>query len=97
MWKILQDMRIPEHLTCLLRNLYVGQEATVTTGHGMTDWFQIGEGVSQGCILSPCLINLYAEYIIRNSGLKETQAGIKLPGASDLQMTPPLWQKVKKN
>ena len=97
LWKILQDMRIPEHLTCLLRNLYVGQEATVTTGHGMTDWFQIGEGVSQGCILSPCLINLYAEYIIRNSGLKETQAGIKLPGASDLQMTPPLWQEVKRN
>ena len=97
LWKILQEMRIPEHLTCLLRNLYVGQEATVTTGHGMTDWFQIGEGVSQGCILSPCLINLYAEYIIRNSGLKEAQAGIKLPAASDLQMTPPLWQKAKKN
>ena len=73
LWKILQEMGIPAHLTCLLRNLYAGQEATVRTGHGTTDWFQIGEGVRQGCILSPCLFNLYAEYIMRNSGLEETQ------------------------
>ena len=73
-------MGIPDHLTCLLRNLYVGQEATVRTGHGTTDWFQIGKGVRQGCILSPCLFNLYAEYIMRNAGLKETQAGIKTAG-----------------
>ena len=71
-------MGIPDHLTCLLRNLYAGQEATVRTGHGMIDWFQIGKGVCQGCILSPCLFNLYAEYIMRNSGLEETQAGIKI-------------------
>ena len=71
MWKILQEMGIPEHLTCLLRNLYAGQEATVRTGHGTTDWFQIGKGVRQGCILSPCLFNLYAEYIMRNLGLDE--------------------------
>ena len=70
-------MRIPDHLTCLLRNLYAGQEATVRTGHGRTDWFQIGKGVRQGCVLSPCLFNFYAEYIMRNAGLKETQAGIK--------------------
>ena len=75
-WKILQDMRIPDHLTCLLRNLYAGQEATVRTGHGTTAWFQIGKGVRQGCILPPCLFNLYAEYIMRNAGLKEAQAGI---------------------
>ena len=73
-------MGIPDHLTCLLRNLYAGQEATVRTGHGMTDWFQIGKGVHQGCILSPCLFNLYAEYIMRNTGLDETQAGIKIAG-----------------
>ena len=73
-------MKIPEHLTCLLRNLYVGQEVTVRTGRGTTDWFQIGKGVHQGCILSPCLFNLYAEYIMRNSGLKEAQAGIKIAG-----------------
>ena len=73
-------MGIPDHLTCLLRNLYAGQEATVRTGHGTTDWFQIGIGVRQGCILSPCLFNLYAEYIMRNAGLEETQAGIKLAG-----------------
>ena len=73
-------MRIPDHLTCLLRNLYAGQEATVRTGHGTTDWFQIGKGVCQGCILSPCLLNLYAEYIRRNAGPKETQAGIKIGG-----------------
>ena len=73
-------MGIPDHLTCLLRNLYAGQEATVRTGHGMTDWFQIGKGVRQGCILSPCLCNLYAEYIMRNAGLDEAQAGIKIAG-----------------
>ena len=73
-------MGIPEHLTCLLRNLYAGQEATVSTGHGTTDWFHIGKGVHQGCILSPCLFNLYAEYIMRNARLEETQAGIKTPG-----------------
>ena len=71
-WKILQEMGIPDHLICLLRNLYAGQEATVRTGHGTTDWFQIGKGVCQGCILSPCLLNLYAEYIMRNAGLEET-------------------------
>ena len=71
-------MGLPDHLTCLLRNLYAGQEATVRTGHGTTDWFQIGERVRQGCILSPCLFNLYAEYIMRNTGLEETQAGIKI-------------------
>ena len=71
-------MGIPEHLTCLLRNLYAGQEATVRTGHGTTDWFQIGKGVCQGCMFSPCLFNLYAEYIMRNAGLEETQAGIKI-------------------
>ena len=79
LWKILEEMGIPDHLTCLLRNLYVGQEATVRTGHG-TDWFQIGKGVHQGCILSPCLFNLYAEYILKNAGLEEAQAGIKISG-----------------
>ena len=79
LWKILKEMEIPDHLTCLLRNLYAGQEATVRTGlTGTTDWFQIGKGVPQGCILSPCLFNLYAEYITRNAGLEETQAGIKI-------------------
>ena len=79
-WKILKEMGIPDHLTCLLRNLYAGQEATVRTGHGTTvpDWFQIGKGVRQGCILSPCLFNLYAECIMRNTGLEEEQAGIKI-------------------
>ena len=77
LWKILQEMGIPDHLTCLLRNLYAGQEATVRTGHGTTDWFQIGKGVHQGCILSPCLFNFCAEYIMRNAGLDEQQAGIK--------------------
>ena len=76
LWKILQEMGIPDHLTCLLRNLYAGQEATVRTGHGTIDWFPIGKGVRQGCILSPCLFNLYAEYIMRNAGLEEAQAGI---------------------
>ena len=75
-WKILKEMGIPDHLTCLLRNLYAGQKATVRTGHGTTDWFQIWKGVHQGCILSPCLFNLNAEYIMRNAGLEETQAGI---------------------
>ena len=79
-WKILKEMGIPDHLTYLLRNLYAGQEATVRTGHGTTDWFQIGKGVCQGCILSPCLFNLYAEYIMRNTGLDETQARIKTAG-----------------
>ena len=80
LWKILKEMGIPEHLTCLLRNLYAGQEATLRTGHGTTDWFQIGKGVRQGYILSPCLFNLYAEYIMRNAGLKEVQAGVKIAG-----------------
>ena len=107
LWKILREMEIPDHLTCLLRNLYTGQEATVITGHGTTDWFQIGKGVHQGCILSPCLFNLYAEYIMRNTRLGETldwnkhKLESRLPGeisiASDMQMTPPLWQKVKRN
>ena len=77
LWKILKDMGIPDYLTCLLRNLYAGQEATVRTGHGTTDWFQIGKGVCQGCILSPCLFNVYEEYIIRNAGMDKAQAGIK--------------------
>ena len=78
MWKILEEMGIPDHLTCLLRNLYACQEATVRTGNGTTDWFQIGKGVCQGCILSPCLFNFYAEYIVRNAGLEEAQAAIKI-------------------
>ena len=78
LWKILKEMGITDHLTCLLRNLYTGQEATVRTGHGTTDWFQIGKGVLQRCILSPCLFNFYAEYIMRNTGLDEAQAGIKI-------------------
>ena len=80
LWKILREMEIPDHLTCLLRNLCAGQEATVRTGHGTTDWFQIGKGVHQGCILSPCLFNFYAEYMQRNAGLEEAQAGIKIAG-----------------
>ena len=80
LWKILKEIGIPDHLTCPLRNLYAGQEATVRTGHGTTDWFQIGKGVRQGCILSPCLFNLNAEYIMRNAGLEEAQAGIKIAG-----------------
>ena len=99
LWKILKEMGIPDHLTCLLRNLYAGKGATVRTGHGTTDWFQIGKGVCQGCLLSPCLFNLHAEYIMRNAGLEEAQAGIKIAGeisiTSDMQMTPPLWQKMK--
>ena len=101
LWKILKEMGIPDHLTCLLKNLYAGQEATVRTGHETMDWFQIGKGVHQGCILSLCLFNLYAEYIMRNAGLDEAQAGIKIAEkisiTSDMQMTLPLWQKVKKN
>ena len=100
-WKILQEMGTPDHLTCLLRNLYAGQEATVRTGHGTMDWFQIGKGVSQCCILSPCLFNFYAEYIKRNAGWKKHKLESRLLGeisiTSDMQMTPPLWQKVKKN
>ena len=93
-------MGIPDHLTSLLRNLYEGQEATVRTGHETTDWFQIGKGIHQGCILLPYLFNFYAEYIMGNAGLEEAQAGIKLgeiPITSDMQKTPPLWQKVKRN
>ena len=92
-------MGIPDHLACLLRNLYVGQETTLRTGHRTTDWFQIGKGICQGCILSPCLFNLHAEYIMRNAGLDEAQAGSRLPGeisiTSDMQMTPHLWPKSK--
>ena len=80
LWKILKEMGIPDHLTCLLRNLYAGQEATVRIGHGTTDWFQIGKGVRQGYILSPCLFKLYAEYVMKNAGLDEAQAGIKIDG-----------------
>ena len=94
-------MGITDHLTYLLRNLYAGQEATVRTGHGTTEWFQIGKGVCQGCILSPCLFNLYAEYIMRNAGLEEEQAGIKIAGRniSNFRFADdtPLWQKVKRN
>ena len=101
LWKILKEMGLPDHLTCLLRNLYSGQEATVRTGHGTTDWFQTRKGVHQGCILSPCLFNLCAKYIMRNAGLEEAKAGNKIAGeisiASDMQMTPPLWQKVKRS
>ena len=95
-------MAIPDHLTCLLRNLYAGQEAAVRTGHQTTDWFQTGEGVRQGCILSPCLFNSYAEYIMRNAGLDEAQAGIKTAGRNINHLryaddTTLIWQKVKKN
>ena len=93
-------MGIPDHLTCLLRNLYAGQEAIVRTGHG-TDGFQIGKGICKGCILSPCLFNLYGEYIMLNARLDKAQPGIKIAGknikTSDMQMTPPVWQKVKRN
>ena len=101
LWKILKEMGIPDHLICLLRNLYAGQEAAVRTGHGTTDWLQIGKGLPQGCILSPCLFNLYAEHIMRNTGLEEAQAVSGLLGeisiTSDMQMSPLLWQKVKRN
>ena len=99
-WKILKEMGIPDHLTHLLRNLYAGQEATVRTGHRTTDWFQIGKGVRQGCILSPCLFNLYAEYIMRNAGLNhklESRLLEEISITSDMQMTPPLRQKLKRN
>ena len=101
LWKVLEEMGIPDHLTCFLRNLYADQEAIFRTGHGTTYWFQTEKGVRQGCILSPCLFNFYAEYIMRNAGLEEAQAGSRLLGeisiTSDIQMTPPLWQKLKKN
>ena len=100
LWNIRQEMGIPDHLTCLLRNLYAGQEATVRTEHGTMDWFQIGKGVSQGCILSPCLFNLYTEYIMRNAGLDKHKLESRLLGeisiTSDMQMKPLLWQKVKR-
>ena len=100
-WKIFQEVGIPDHLTCLLRNLYAGQEATVTMGHGTTDWFQIGKGVRQGCILSPCLFNLYAEYIMRNTGLEGAEAGIKTAGRSINNLRyaddTTLWQKAKRS
>ena len=97
-WKILKEIEIPDHLTCLLRNLYAGQEATVRTGHGTADWFQIGKGICQGCILSPCLFNLYAEYIMRMLGWLKHELESRLPGeisTSDMQMIPPSCQKVK--
>ena len=101
LWKILQEMAIPDHLTFLLRNLYAGQEVAVGTGHGTTDWFQIGKGVRQGCILSPCLFNFYAEYIMKNAGLEKHKLESRLLGeisiTSKTQMTPHLWQKVKNN
>ena len=101
LWEILKEMGIPDHLIRLLRNLYAGQEATVRTGHGTTDWFRIGKGVHQGCILSPCLFNLYAEYIMLMPGWMKHKLESRLLGEisiiSDLQMTAPLWQKAKKN
>ena len=100
LWKILKEMGIRDHLTCLLRNLYAGQEATVRIGHGTTDWFQIGKGVSQGCILSPCLFNFYAECIMRNAGLDEAKAGIKIAGRNISKFRyadDTLWQKARKN
>ena len=99
--KILKEMGIPDHLTCLLRNLYAGKEATVRTGHGTTDWFQIGKGVRQGYTLLPCLFNCYAEYIMRTAGLEEAQAGIKIARRNTNNLRyedePPLWQRVKRN
>ena len=99
LWKIHQEMGIPDHLTCLLRNFYAGQEETVRTGHGTTDWFQIGKGVRQGCILSPCLFSFYEEYIMRNAGLKEAQVGIKIArrNINNLRYADgtTLWQKLK--
>ena len=99
LWKILKEMGLPDHLTCFLTNLYAGQEAIVRTGHGTTDWFQIRKGVRQGCILSLCLFNLYTEYIMRNTGLEEAQAGIKIAGRNistfRYAYQPPLWQKAK--
>ena len=106
LWKILKEIGIPDHLTCLLRDLCAGQEAIVRTGHGTTDWFQIVKEVCQGWILSPCLFNLFAEYIMQNTGLDEAQSGIKIAMknirllgkiTSYMQMTPPLWEKAKRN
>ena len=101
LWKIMTETWIPDHLTCLLRNLYAGQEVTVRTGHGTTSWFQIGKEVCQGCVLSPCLFSLYAEYIMWNAGLDEAQLESRLLGEiaiiSDTQMTPWLWLRVKRN
>ena len=98
LWKILRELGIPDHVTYLLRNLYAGQEAAVRTGHETTDWFQIGKGVCQGCILSPWLFNLCADYIIKNPGLDEAQAGTRFAGRNLRNaMAPPLWQKMKKN
>jgi len=99
LWKILQEMGIPDLPTYLLRNLYAGQGATVRTGYGTTNWFKIGKGVCQGCILSPCLLNFYAEYIMWNAGLDKVQPGIKIPGRNinNLRYTSPLWQKAKRN
>ena len=98
-WKILKEIRIPDHFTCILKNLCAGQEATLRTRHGTTDWFKIGTGIYQGCILSPCLFNFYVEYIMRNVGMDDSQAGLKFARKtstnSDMQMIPPLWQKVK--
>ena len=93
LWKILKEMEIPGHLTYLLRNLYTGQEATVGTGHGTTDWFRIGKGARQGCILSPCLFNVYAEYIMRNAGLEEAQAGIKIASRNINNLRHVVWRK----
>ena len=101
LWTILREMGIPDHLTCPLRNLHAGQEGTVRTGHGTTDWFQISKGVHQGCILSPCLFNFNVEYIMRNAGVEEAQAGIKTAGKnfSNLRYAddPTIWQKAKKS
>ena len=101
LWKILEEMGIPDHLICLLRNLYASQEPIARTGHGTTDWFQIGKGGRQGCILSPCLFNFYVEYIMRNTELDEAQAGIKIAGRNINNLRyaddTTLWQKVKRN
>ena len=101
LWKILKETGIPDHLTCLLRHLYAGEKATVRTVYGTKDWFQIGKGLHQVCILSPCLFKIYAEYIMRNAGLDEAQAGIKIARrniiTSDMHITPPLWEKGKNN
>ena len=100
MWKFLKEMGVPDHLTCLLRNVYAGQEATVRTGHGTTDWFQIGKGVRQSCILSPCLFNLYVEYIMKTLGWRKHRLESRLPGeisiASDMQMTPLYCRKLRR-